>query len=88
MHTNCNECRVAKRVCWPCLEFFSKYFSIGRSIEPPGVAQDVWPSVCRKSDNDDIIQLFYCLLTMAESWSTHDHHCHKAKKHFTTPGII
>lgn len=43
----------------------------------------VSPSVRCEPGNDDVIQLPYCLLTMAGSWSTHDHRCHKAKKRFT-----
>ncbi len=88
MYANCDECCVKKRVCWPRLEFFSEQFLIRRSIEPPVVAYDIWPFVCCEPDNDDVIQLSYCFLATAESWSIHDHHCHKAKKRFTAPGVM
>lgn len=41
-----------------------------------------------KPGNNDIIQLFYCILLMVGSLKKFDNCCNKLKKGFTTFGII
>lgn len=67
MHINYDKYYVGKRVGWPRLKFFSKYFPIHKNIKPLDITQYIWPFVCHELGNDDVIQLLYRFLTMIGS---------------------
>ena len=70
------------------LKFFSEHLPIGGCIKSLGVTKDVWPVIYQRPGNNDVIQLSYCILSLAESLRELDNYCNIPKKSSKAPGLI
>lgn len=61
---------------------------VGRGIKPSEVTKDVWPVICCEPGNNDVIQLFFCILSIMGSLKKLDNRCNIPKKSFIAPGVI
>lgn len=57
-------------------------------IKPLKITEDVWLIVCCELDNDDIIQLSYCIMLTAKNLKKLDKCYNILKKSFTALGVI
>lgn len=57
-------------------------------IKSLGVIENIWPVIYCELSNNNIIQLFYYILSIAKSLKKLDNHYNISKKGFTTLKII